>query len=67
MLALAENDTRFLKSFLDKKGITADKISDAIMQMRGSNKVDSRTAEEQYEALHRTDVCNGPTPQQDRD
>jgi ATP-dependent Clp protease ATP-binding subunit ClpB len=51
VLALASQDTRFLKPFLSKVGITEQSLRDAVMAIRGNQNVTSRNPETSYEAL----------------
>jgi ATP-dependent Clp protease ATP-binding subunit ClpB len=51
LLALVEEDDRFLKKELQKQGISQEEILKAVQAIRGPQKVTSRSAEESYEAL----------------
>ncbi|CAM9142065.1 unnamed protein product [Choristocarpus tenellus] len=50
-LALAREDDRFTISALKSQALTAEKIMDAVKEIRGPQKVTSRNAEASYEAL----------------
>ncbi|CAM9557357.1 unnamed protein product, partial [Discosporangium mesarthrocarpum] len=50
-LALAREDTRFTKRALENQAMTADKLLDAVKEIRGSQKVTSKNPEASYEAL----------------
>ncbi|KAG5184953.1 ATPase [Tribonema minus] len=51
VLALSSDDTRFTRRELQRQGITEAKLRDAIKEIRGKQKVDSRNPEASYEAL----------------
>jgi len=49
--ALASDDSRFTTRELTRQGITSAKLKDAIQEIRGNQKVDSKNPEASYEAL----------------
>eukprot|EP00922_Rhytidocystis_sp_ex-Travisia-forbesii_P049439 GHVS01073586.1.p1 GENE.GHVS01073586.1~~GHVS01073586.1.p1 ORF type:complete len:885 (-),score=147.73 GHVS01073586.1:851-3286(-) len=51
LLALAVEDTKFLRPALQRQSITFDKLKLAIEQIRGNKKITTQSPEETYEAL----------------
>eukprot|EP00952_Eustigmatos_sp_NYUAD-ZCMA_P007362 31225-Eustigmatos_ZCMA.PRE.1 len=51
LLALVKEDTRFLKPYMTKTGVSEQAIREAVMSIRGNQQVTSRNPETQYEAL----------------
>eukprot|EP00922_Rhytidocystis_sp_ex-Travisia-forbesii_P049438 GHVS01073585.1.p1 GENE.GHVS01073585.1~~GHVS01073585.1.p1 ORF type:complete len:1070 (-),score=178.07 GHVS01073585.1:40-3066(-) len=51
LLALAVEDTKFLRPALQRQSVTFDKLKLAIEQIRGNKKITTQSPEETYEAL----------------
>uniref|UniRef100_A0A0G4FZF5 Clp R domain-containing protein n=1 Tax=Chromera velia CCMP2878 TaxID=1169474 RepID=A0A0G4FZF5_9ALVE len=52
-LALAEEDSRFLRPFLQRHNSSPEAVREAVEALRGTHKVKSRVPEQTYEALQR--------------
>jgi len=53
LLALVELEGAKIKQFLNKKGINKDKIYQALVNIRGSQRITDQNPEEKYQALER--------------